>query len=77
MKTYSYPFGLVLRILRISKGLSQEELAARLGMNSNTHISRLESGAQTPNLDMVFRLAEALEVKASQIITMMEEQKQK
>ena len=76
MKTYS-SFGLVLRILRISKGLSQEELAARLGMNSNTHISRLESGAQTPNLDMVFRLAEALEVKASQIITMMEEQKQK
>ena len=76
MKNYS-SFGLVLRILRISKGLSQEELAARLGMNSNTHISRLESGAQTPNLDMVFRLAEALEVKASQIITMMEEQKQK
>ena len=76
MKNYS-SFGLALRILRISKGLSQEELAARLGMNSNTHISRLESGAQTPNLDMVFRLAEALEVKASQIITMMEEQKQK
>lgn len=75
MKTYS-SFGLVLRILRISKGLSQEELAARLGMNSNTHISRLESGIQIPNLDMVFRLAEALEIKASEIIVMMEKQEQ-
>ena len=72
----SSSFGIVLRILRVSKGLSQEELAVRLGMNSNTHISRLESGAQTPNLDMVFRLADALEVKASKIITMMEEQEQ-
>ena len=73
----SSSFGTVLRILRVSKGLSQEELAVRLGMNSNTHISHLESGAQTPNLDMVFRLAEALDVKASKIIIMMEEQEQK
>ena len=73
----SSSFGTVLRILRVSKGLSQEELTVRLGMNSNTHISRLESGEQTPNLDMVFRLAEALDVKASKIIIMMEEQEQK
>jgi len=73
----SSSFGIVLRILRVSKGLSQEELAVRLGMNSNTHISRLESGTQTPNLDMVFRLADALEIKASKIIIMMEEQEQK
>lgn len=69
----AYPsFGMVMRRLRIERGLSQEELAERMGMNSHAHISRLESGKKQPTLDMVFRVADALGMKAWEIIKIIE-----
>ena len=68
----TYPsFGTVMRRLRIERGLSQEELASRLNMSSHAHISRLESGKKQPTLDMVFRLADALNVEAWEIVKSM------
>lgn len=68
----TYPsFGTVMRRLRIERGLSQEELASRLDMSSHAHISRLESGKKQPTLDMVFRLADALDVEAWEIVKSM------
>lgn len=65
----AYPsFGTAMRRLRIERGLSQEELAERMDMSSNAHISRLENGKKLPSLEMVFRLADALGVRASDII---------
>ena len=64
-------FGQALRILRNSKGLSQLDLATSLGI-SRSHIGRLETGEKQPSLDMVFRIAEALDVSASSIIAAME-----
>lgn len=61
-------FGPVLRRLRLERGLSQEELAERAGMASHAHISRLESGRKQPTVEMLFRLAEALEVEAWAIV---------
>ena len=55
--------------MRISRGEIQEELA-RLGMKANMHSSRLESGVQSTNIYMVFRLAENLKIKASKVIMM-------
>ncbi len=70
----TYPsFGTVMRRLRIERGLSQEELASRLDMSSHAHISRLESGKKQPTLDMVFRLADALDVEAWEIVKSMKE----
>jgi transcriptional regulator with XRE-family HTH domain len=69
-----HSFGLVLRHLRFEKGLSQEELAARLEMASHAHISRLESGQKQPTVEMLFRLADALEVPASTIIAEIEKE---
>lgn len=70
----TYPsFGTVMRRLRIERGLSQEELALRLDMSSHAHISRLESGKKQPTLDMVFRLADALDVEAWEIVKSMKE----
>lgn len=70
----TYPsFGTVMRRLRIERGLSQEELASRLDMSSHAHISRLESGKKQPTLDMVFRLADALNVEAWEIVKSMKE----
>lgn len=70
----TYPsFGTVMRRLRIERGLSQEELASRLDMSSHAHISRLESGKKQPTLDMVFRIAYALDIKAWELIRSIEE----
>lgn len=45
--------------LRALEGLSQEELAQRMG-TSKAAISRLESGRQRPTMETLRRLAEAL-----------------
>lgn len=66
-------FGPVLRRLRLERGLSQEELAERAGMASHAHISRLESGRKQPTVEMLFRLADALEVEAWEVVREMEE----
>ena len=44
---------------------------------TDSFISALESGQKYPNLEMVFSLAEALEVKASTLIIEMEERLEK
>ena len=66
-------FGPILRCLRTAKGLSQEGLAAKLEI-SRAHIGRLENGQKQPSLKMLFRLAEALETQASEIIAEMEKE---
>ena len=69
-----YPtFGVVLRRLRLARGWSQEELAERMEMASHAHISRLESGRKQPTVAMLFRAAEALEIKAWEFVKVMEE----
>ena len=69
-------FGTAVRKLRIEKGLSQEAPASRLDMVSNGYISRLESGQKNPTLEMVFKLAEALGIKAWELIKLVEEKEQ-
>jgi transcriptional regulator with XRE-family HTH domain len=64
-------FGLVLRRLRVERGLSQEKLAERVGMVSHAHLSRLESGRVQPSVEMLFRLADALGVEAWEIVKAM------
>ena len=44
---------------RLEQGISQAELARRLGIQ-RSGISRLESGAQNPTMDMVVKIASAL-----------------
>lgn len=65
-------FGSVLRQFRTARNMTQDELAARLDIAS-PYISRLESGHKLPSLDMVCKLAHALEVKPSELIHSMEE----
>ncbi len=63
-------FGPVLRRFRQEKRLSQEELAALLDI-SPSYISRMESDAKKPSLEMVFRLAKALEIQPYELIKAM------
>ena len=48
--------------LRLNLGLSQEELALRLGTIDQAYISQLEAGERNPTGRTIFRLAEALGV---------------
>lgn len=56
-----------LRLLRQSKGLSQEELA-HLADIDRTYVSSLERGVYSPTLDVVERLAKALETDAAELL---------
>ena len=60
-------FSIVLRKIRTSKDMSQEELAARINV-SRSYISYLESGRRYPSIEMLIALAKALEVKPGELL---------
>lgn len=61
-------FGKQLRSLRESKGISQNELARRLGYASNGYISDIERGSYMPSGEYTLReMARALDVPFSVI----------
>lgn len=59
-------FGDRVRALRIARGLSQEQLAERAGLH-RTYISSLERGQRNVGLDNIHAIAQALEVRPSQL----------
>jgi len=48
--------------LRKARGLSQEKIAEKADISS-TYLSRIECGRENPTLDMLIKLANALEVE--------------
>ena len=72
MKEHLPPFGPILRQFRQINKLSQEELADFLEISSS-YVSRMESNVKTPSLEMIFRLAKALNMKPHEFIKAMEE----
>jgi transcriptional regulator with XRE-family HTH domain len=63
-----------MRRFRHLKDLTQDEVAARLNV-APSYVSRLENGIKRPSIEMLFRLADALEVPASTIIVEMEKER--
>lgn len=57
-----------IKTLRKRQGLSQEELSERVEINA-THLSRLETGKYQPSIDVLKRLADALEVSADYLLS--------
>jgi transcriptional regulator with XRE-family HTH domain len=60
-------FGTILRRLRLERGLTQEELAFRCGMNV-TYLSDLENGKNNPSLAMLVDLAESLRIHPAELL---------
>lgn len=60
-------FGNRVRELRKAKGWSQEELAESAGLD-RTYIGRCEAGRQNATLKTVYALANALGVKATDLL---------
>lgn len=65
-------FGQVLRELRKKAGLSQERLGFDSGMD-RVYISLLERGERSPSLLLVYDLAAALDISASELVALAEQ----
>jgi ribosome-binding protein aMBF1 (putative translation factor) len=59
--------GQVVKEIRLSKNLSQEKLA-ELGEFERSYISKVETGARSIQFITVVRLANALEIKPSELV---------
>ena len=57
-----------VRRLREEKGWSQEDYADRAGIH-RTYVSDIERAARNPTISVVEKLAKALEVTASDLLT--------
>ncbi len=60
-------FGEHVRKLRVKKGISQEELAARADLTLS-QVGRIERGLLNTSLTMIFLLAAALEMKPYELL---------
>ena len=61
----------VLRRCRLDSGLSQER-AAELMDISRSYYSNMELGYKIPNIDMLFSIAAAFNIRPGDLITMLE-----
>ncbi len=56
-----------IQACRIKKGLSQEELAEMVEA-THTHISYIETGTKNPSLNLLIKIANALDVSADDLL---------
>ena len=64
-------FGQVLRGLRREAGMSQEQLAFSAEIERN-FVSLIERGVNQPSIRVIFKLAHALGISASQMLLLVE-----
>lgn len=64
----SEAFGMALRELRAERGLSQEEAALASGID-RAYFGKLERAAKVPTLTTVWKIAAALDVQPSELLS--------
>ena len=67
----SKKLGLIIAAERIKRKMTQEQLSSRASI-SRSHLAAIECGQKKPKIDTLWRIAEALSVKLSNLIAMME-----
>lgn len=68
---FTMEIGKLLKSLRVSQGLTLEALANDAGTDEG-NLSRIERGVQKPNLEVVERIASALQIRMSALYLMIE-----
>ena len=63
--------GKVIQEYREKKGLSQEVVSG-LADIGRTHLSAIERGVRKPTLETFFKIADALDIKASELMKLIE-----
>ena len=61
-------FGKRLHDVRTSRGITQEELAVRLGLASKQHVSRMENGERNCSIDLLIELSCILHVSTDYLL---------
>ena len=72
MDTYQLQFGRHIRQLRMANGLTQEEVAQRVGVHV-TYLSGIERGLRNPSLKNIRAVALALEVRVADLFSFEED----
>jgi len=67
-------FGEVVKLYLDEKGISQSELARRMGTGRQTINSIIMGGRRGPNLDTAIAIANALEVSLGDMVSRMKEE---
>ena len=65
--------GKVIRKIRKKRRLSQEALSGLAGI-ARTHLTMIEGGTKLANLDTLYRIAQALDMKLSDLIRLAEDE---
>jgi len=60
-------FGEKLRALREKQGMTQHQLADKLGF-SQVHLANLELGKKKPNVELLLKLSEFFEVTVDELV---------
>lgn len=63
--------GKVIRDLRKKRGVTQEVLSG-FACISRSHLAMIETGTKNPNVDTLWRIAEALGMPLSELISLVE-----
>lgn len=64
--------GRLIAELRKEKGMTQEILSGLAGI-ARSHLAEIESGSVIANVDTLWRISEALGIKLSELIRLVEE----
>lgn len=67
-KEKSNKFGRAIRTLRVTAGLTQEELADRAGLD-RSYIGGVERGERNPTLSVIEKIAEGLGVTEAELFS--------
>lgn len=67
MEVITHQIGINLKVERVRRGLSQQELAERSGVSTNT-IGKIERGQRSPRAVTLERLANAIGVPLARLI---------
>jgi len=68
--------GKIIKRLRKERGLSQDVLSGLAGIG-RSHLAMIESGRKNANVDTLWRIADALNIRLSQLLQMLEEEQGK
>lgn len=63
--------GQVIGRLRVQHGLSQEELAQKAGI-ARSHLAMIENGKKSASVETLWKIAEALGIKLSYLLDVIE-----
>ena len=68
--------GQVIGLLRTRQGMSQEVLSGLAGI-ARSHLAMIENGTKNANVDTLWRIAQALNMRLSELMRMVEERTEK